>query len=87
MDSTKTIREEFIGFYLCEEGTAGVAIKECILSAVADLDLPLDYCRGQCYDSAGHMAGQLHGASSLITAEHEKAVYVHCMNHRLNLCC
>ena len=23
-DSSKTIREEFIGFYLCEEGTAGV---------------------------------------------------------------
>ena len=87
VDSTKTIREEFIGFYMCEEGTAGAAIKERILSAVADLGLPMADCCGQCYDGAGNMAGRLNGASSLITAEHEKAIYVHCMNHRLNLCC
>ena len=86
VDSTKTIREEFIGFYMCEKGTAGAAIKEHILSAVTDLGLPMADCRRQCYDGAGNMAGRLNGASSLITAEHEKAIYVHCMNHRLNLC-
>ncbi|CAH3028961.1 unnamed protein product [Porites evermanni] len=32
------------------------------------------------------MSGCLNGASSLIRAEHDKAIYVHCMNHRLNLC-
>ena len=46
-----------------------------------------DHCRGQCYDDAGNMSGRLNGASSLIRAEHDKAIYVDCMNHRLNLLC
>ena len=86
LDSTKTVREEFVGFYLCEDGTTGAAIKDLIIGAVADLGLSMDDCRGQCYDGAGNMSGCLNGASSLIRAEHDKAIYVHCMNHRLNLC-
>ena len=86
LDSTKTVREEFVGFYLCEDETTGAAIKDLIIGAVADLRLSMDDCRGQCYDGAGNMSGRLNGASSLIRAEHDKAIYVHCMNHRLNLC-
>lgn len=86
LDTTKTIREEFIGYYICEEGLTGEAIKDIITAAVANLGLTMEDCRGQCYDGAGNMAGRLNGASSLISAEHEKAIYVHCMNHRLNLC-
>ena len=86
LDSTKTVREEFVGFYRCEDGTTGAAIKDLIIGAVADLGLSMDDCRGQCYDGAGNMSGRLNGASSLIRAEHDKAIYVHCMNHRLNLC-
>nr|XP_058957123.1 52 kDa repressor of the inhibitor of the protein kinase-like [Pocillopora verrucosa] len=86
LDTTKTIREEFIEYYICEEGLTGEAIKDIITAAVANLGLTMEDCRGQCYDGAGNMAGRLNGASSLISAEHEKAIYVHCMNHRLNLC-
>ena len=86
LDSTKTVTEEFAGFYLCEDGTTGAAIKDLIIGAVADLGLSMDDCHGQCYDGAGNMSGRLNGASSLIRAEHDKAIYVHCMNHRLNLC-
>ena len=75
-----------MGFYLCEDGTTGAAIKDLIIGAVVDLGLSMDDCRGQCYDGAGNMSGRLNGASSLIRAEHDKAIYVHCMNHRLNLC-
>ena len=64
----------------------GAAIKDFIIGAVADLELSMDDCHGQCYDGAGNMSGCLNGASSLIRAEHDKAIYVHCMNHRLNLC-
>ena len=53
---------------------------------MANQHLSMDDCRGQCYDGAGNMAGQFNGASSLIKQQHEKAIYVHCMNHRLNLC-
>jgi len=71
---------------ICEDGTTGAAIKDLIIGAVADLGLSMDDCRGQCYDGAGNMSGRLNGASSLIRAEHDKAIYVHCKNHRLNLC-
>ena len=35
---------------------------------------------------AGNMAGRLNGASTLIKEDYNKAIYFHCMNHRLNLC-
>ena len=30
LDSTKTVREGFVGFYLCEDGTTGAAFKDII---------------------------------------------------------
>ena len=48
LDSTKTGREESVGFYLCEDGTTGAAIKNLIIGAVVDLGLSMDDCRGQC---------------------------------------
>ena len=46
----------------------------------------MDDCRGQSYQSAGNVAGRYVGASTLIQRQFTKAVYVHCMNHRLNPC-
>ena len=66
VDSTKTVREEFVGFYLCEDGTAGAAIKDLITGAVADLGLSMDDCGGQCYDGPGDMSGRLNGAHHLL---------------------
>ena len=86
VDSDKNIREEFIGYFLCEEGTTGRAIKNLIINAVSDLGWSMDDCRGQCYDGTGNMAGQFNGAAALIKDQPEKAIFVHCMNHRLNLC-
>lgn len=76
-DSTKTVREEFVGFYFCEDVTTGAAIKDLIIGAVVELGLSMDDCRGQCYDGAGNMSGRLNGASSLLRAEHDMAIYVH----------
>ena len=84
VDSTQTIREEFVGFYLSEEGTSGRAIKNVITNAVADSGLNMNDCHGQCYDGAGNMPSRLDGA--LIKEDYNKAIYFHCMNHRLNLC-
>jgi hypothetical protein len=86
VDSSQQIREEFVGFYHCEDGTSGVALKEMILKVVADLGLSMANCRGQSYDGAGNMAGKYNGVSSLIQGQFSKVLYVHCMNHRLNLC-
>ncbi|XP_044164603.1 52 kDa repressor of the inhibitor of the protein kinase-like [Acropora millepora] len=86
VDSTQTIREEFVGIHLREEGTSARAIKNVITNAVADLGLNMKDCHGQCYDGAGNMAVRLNGASTLIKEDYNKAIYFHCMNHRLNLC-
>lgn len=79
LDSTKTVREEFVGFYFCEDVTTGAAIKDLIIGAVVELELSMDDCRGQCYDGAGNMSGRLNGVSSLLRAEHNMAIYVHSM--------
>ena len=86
VDSSKNIREEFVGFRLCGEETTGNATKELIINSVRDLGLTMDNCRGQSYDGAGNMDGRYVGASTLIQHQFPKAIYVHCMNHRLNLC-
>ena len=86
VDSSGIIREEFVGFHLCGEETTGEAIKDLILNSITGLGLSMDDCRGQSYDGAGNMAGRYVGASTLIQRQFPKAVYVHCMNHRLNLC-
>ena len=46
----------------------------------------MDDCRGQGYDGAGNMAGKLSGVAARIQGTHEKAIYVHCNSHILNLC-
>ena len=86
VDSDNNIREEFVGFQECVEGISGEAVADLILSAVGDLGLDMEHCRGQCYDGAGNMAGKCKGAASRITAKHKLALYVHCSSHRLNLC-
>lgn len=46
----------------------------------------MDNCRDQSYDGAGNMAGRYVGEPTLTQNQFLKAIYVYCMNHRLNLC-
>ena len=85
VDSAAAIREVFFGFFLCE-ATTGLAITCIIMKAVQELGLSMALCRGQGYDGTGNMAGKNIGAATLIQNEFPLAVYVHCMNHALNLC-
>ena len=39
---------------------------------------------GQCYDGAGNMSGPCNGAAAIVKRQYPKAVYTHCMAHRLN---
>ena len=84
VDSSANIREDFVSFHLCGEETTGEAIKDLILKSINDLGLNMDDFRGQSYHGAGNMDGRYVGA--LIERRFQIAVYVHCMNHRLNLC-
>lgn len=86
LDSSQKIREDFLGFIACEDGLTGQALSQEITNFVGDQGLSMDDCRGQGYDGAGNMAGKLSGIAARIQGTHEKAIYVHCNSHILNLC-
>ena len=86
VDTSASIREEFLGFVACKRGVSGEAIANTILDFLHELGLLIDLCRGQGYDGAGNMAGRLSGTAARINALQDKAVYVHCNSHILNLC-
>ena len=85
VDKERNVREEFVGFYECEDGVTGQAIATLILKAVQELGLSMDFCKGQCYDGAGNMSGPCNGAAAIVRRQYPKAIYTHCMAHRLNL--
>ena len=86
LDSSDKIGEDFLGFIACEDGLTGLALSQEITNFVGDQGLSMDDCHGQGYDGAGNMAGKLSGVAACIQGTHEKAIYVHCNSHILNLC-
>ena len=85
VDKSCQIREEFIQFLECESGTSGQELYLKIVNVIRKLGLEIGNLRGQGYDGAGNMAGKKSGVSSRILKLNDKALYVHCFNHRLNL--
>ena len=85
VDKERNVREEFVGFYECEDGVTGQAIATLILKALQELGLSMDFCKGHCYDGAGNMSGPCNGAAVIVRRQCPKAIYTHCMAHRLNL--
>ena len=85
VDRSSKIREEFLGFVQCRPDLSGEAIANTICSTLRELDVPLDFFRGQGYDGACNIAGRLSGAAARIRQIQEKAVYVHCNAYALNL--
>ena len=48
--------------------------------------LPIAQCRGQAFDGASNMSGAQNGVQALVKKEANRALYVHCLAHSLNLC-
>ena len=86
VDNDDNIREAFLDFAACLEGTTGAALQEVILDHLERWNLDHTKLRGQGYDGAGNMAGRLNGVAALIKAQYPKALYFHCASHALNLC-
>ena len=70
---------------MCEDSITGQSIATPIMKAVQELGLSMDYCKGQCYGDAGNMSGPCNGAAAIVRWQYPKAIYTHCMAHRLNL--
>lgn len=48
-------------------------------------ELQLLNCRGQCYDGGSNMSGKVTGLQKRICDVQPKALFIHCLNHSLNL--
>ena len=86
VDENNIIREEFVDFLPCLDGTSGQALASVILDRIGQYELDPALIRGQGYDGAGNMSGKFRGCSACISQYFPKAVYVHCHSHVLNLC-
>ena len=75
-----TVRERFLGFVHAHELNAS-SLSE-YSKTLSDLHINIQFCVSQCYDGASVMSGQYAG---VIKELNNKAVYVHCCAHRLNL--
>jgi len=85
VDETLTVHEDFVELCLLPKGDAATIVK-VILDTLLRFQLPINDCRGQCYDGASVMAGSVSGVSTRIAEMEERAVFVHCLAHSLNLC-
>ena len=84
-DKSCQIREEFIQFLEFESGTSRQELYLKIVNVIRNLGLEIGNLRGQGYDGAANMAVKKSGVWSRILELNNKALYVHCFNHRFNL--
>ena len=68
------------------ECTDPSSLKSVILDCLIRCHLPLGGCCGQAYDGAAVMAGHLTGVAVQIQRMKQKAIFIHCLAHSLNLC-
>ena len=63
----------------------GVDIAKAILKELHTLGLDMKYCRGQAYDGAANMSGEISGTATIICKDYPLATYTHCKSYCLNL--
>ncbi|XP_060875233.1 uncharacterized protein LOC132948668 [Metopolophium dirhodum] len=84
VDSSKTIREEFIGFSALQT-LDEVGIATSILTSVEKYGLDMNKLVGLGFDGCSEMAGKENGVQKIICDKYSKAKFFHCASHRLNL--
>nr|XP_009587366.1 zinc finger MYM-type protein 1-like [Nicotiana tomentosiformis] len=65
--------------------TTALCLKKAIVDYLAQHSLSLSYVRGQCYDGASNMQGDLRGLKTLIQQESKSAYSIHWFAHQLQL--
>jgi hypothetical protein len=82
--------EHFIGVVHVDD-TTSLSLKEAIEGLLASHGLSMTQIRGQGYDGASNMKGDIKGLKTLIMKESPCAYYIHCFAHQLQLvscsCC
>lgn len=76
--------ERFLGIVHVENTTA-LILRDAIKNLLMQQSLSLSKVRGQGYDGASNMKGEVNGLKKLIMNESPSAYYVHCFAHQLQL--
>ena len=63
--------------------TTALSLKLAIECLLCEHNLSLSNLRGQGYDEASNMQGDINGLKILILKENKLAIYVHCFAHQL----
>ena len=84
VDEQLQSQEEFIGLYKIDDISANTIVAT-IKDVLVRMNLALSRCRGQCYDGASTMAGTRNGVATQLRDEENRAVFLQCYGHALNL--
>uniref|UniRef100_A0A8D8ETT4 Zinc finger MYM-type protein 1 n=4 Tax=Culex pipiens TaxID=7175 RepID=A0A8D8ETT4_CULPI len=76
--------EMFIGFYQVES-TTSASLFRTVMDVLMRLDITVNDCRGQGYDGCPNVSGLYNGVQAKISELEERALFVHCLAHSLNL--
>ncbi|CAH0560643.1 unnamed protein product [Brassicogethes aeneus] len=76
--------ERFLGFVEIISHTAE-SLSNVLQTKLSDLNININYCRGQSYDNASNMSGKYNGLQAKIKEKTNNAHFVPCSSHSLNL--
>ena len=79
-----TIKESFLGCIEIHSKDAA-RLEKVIIERLKSDAISLADCRAQCYDNAAVMAGHISGLQQQICDRNNRALFVNCDNHSLNL--
>ncbi|XP_053951251.1 zinc finger MYM-type protein 1-like [Anastrepha ludens] len=79
-----TAKEHFISFFSTSD-TKAKTLFDLVEEIFQKYNLPLSKVRGQCYDGASNVSGNISGLQTRILEKESRALYVHCNAHNLNL--
>lgn len=78
------VHNAFVGMYNPSSSTAD-ALTAAIVDVLLRLNISLDKLRGHSFDGASNMSGRLNGVQAQLKTMQPKSVFVHCVNHSLDL--
>ena len=78
------INKRFLGFWSTAT-TDGATLFALLTDTLLSLGLSLNQVRAQCYDGASNMRGRYSGLAARVQEVENRAIYIHCHAHQLNL--
>jgi Domain of unknown function (DUF4371) len=84
VDDNLCVHEDFLELGLLPKGDAQTVFS-VVESMPIRFQLPINDCRGPCYDGASVMSGCVSGVSKRVSNIEGRAVFVHCLAHCWNL--